>query len=274
MLICKLLVILLMLSLLVLFTTVIINYFNKIEEFTTLYVSNFPQSEKYGITCSLCSSGQQPNSGSTGCVACPPSTAGTDGTCQQCPSGKEPSDDRTYCVDCPADKFGTNGYCQTCPLCKFDEWPTGSCGGSTNTKQCNPCPSCSATEYFTGSCWAGSSSNTKICHPCPCGQTVNSYKNGCNWGNDLLQYFEYDLGGPCGKITGDISHNNVSGWAAAASSFLIPPGRSMAIYDQVNYGGNCLSMYNLGEGHIYYNLDDQWLPYNNKVNSIRIDRGC
>ena len=45
MLICKLLVILLMLSLLVLFTTVIINYFNKIEEFTTLYVSNFPQNK-------------------------------------------------------------------------------------------------------------------------------------------------------------------------------------------------------------------------------------
>ena len=98
---CKLLVILLILSLLLLFTTIIIKYFNKIEEFTTIYGSKTTLSGKYGITCSQCNDGQEPNRDSTGCQDCPAGHAGTGGTCTPCPDGQEPNSDSTECLNCP-----------------------------------------------------------------------------------------------------------------------------------------------------------------------------
>jgi len=357
-----------MLSLLVLFTTVIINYFNKIEEFTTLYVSNFPQSEKYGITCSLCSSGQQPNSGSTGCVACPAGKFGTNGTCQNCPNGQEPSDDKTGCVACPAGKIGIKGICHKCPdgqepnsgstcrycpsstagtngiceQCQAGQEPSpdktrcvacpagkfgnnGTCqncpngqepnSGSTTCRYCpsstagtngiceqcqagkepspdktrcvacpagkfgtngtcQNCPVCNLSQRETGNC--GSYFNTKKCHNCPCGQKINTrHDNVCVYDNQYLQFLGYGLTEDCGGIGNDITHN-YHGWNVGVKSFKLPPGGIMAIYDNILFRGNCLTLTNPSQdNYSFFDLVRGGpYPQAGMAQSIRINRGC
>ena len=157
---CKLLVILLMLSLLLLFTTIIIKYFNKIEEFTTIYVSNTALSGKYGITCSQCGAGEEPNSDSTACVACQSTHAGTGGTCTECPNGEEPNSDSTECVYCPPGYIGREGSCNT-------KCPNGR-GANSDSTQCWDCP-------------AGMYGTNGICHNCGRGKWQNhTGQSSCN----------------------------------------------------------------------------------------------
>jgi hypothetical protein len=132
------------------------------------------------------------------------------------------------------------------------------------------CPSCAPHQYTTGFC--GGTTNTRRCHNCPCGQVVNSSKTGCNWDNNFYQYYHYNLGGGCSKITSNISHN-YHGWNAVASSFLIPPGKSMAVYDGVNYSGKCVSAWSTG-GFALFNLDGNWTSFNDNVQSIKINTKC
>ena len=62
------LIILIILIILTILIFHILRYFNKIEEFTTIYVSNaVAQSGKYGHTCLQCGDGQEPNEDKTGC---------------------------------------------------------------------------------------------------------------------------------------------------------------------------------------------------------------
>ena len=219
--------------------------------------------------CKECESGEYVEQAcsehsNTQCKQCNPGYVGI-GCTKKCDpkKGEYPNSSKSGCDTITSDKYITDDYI-------IHNVPDGFYRNPNDATIILRCPSCSSNQYYTGSC--GGSTNTKECHNCSCGKIVNSYKTGCNWDNNFYQYYHYNLEGGCSKISGDIS-GNFHGWNAVASSFLIPPGKSMAIYDKANYGGNCVSAWSTG-GHSYFNLEGEWSSFNDNVQSIRINRKC
>lgn len=188
----------------------------------------------------------------------------------KCPPGKYQNETgQTDCKPC-TQSFGVGKYIKT-PCTETDDTKPGNCPGGNWCDGVNKhiCSNCGPGKYISSSCT--SISDTQ-CNSCACGQVVNSSKTGCNWDNNFYQYYHYNLGGGCSKITEDISHN-YHGWNRAASSFLIPPGRRIAVYDGVNYTGKCFSAYSAG-GFAQWNLDGHKASLNDRVNSIKLDTLC
>ena len=98
----------------------IIFYFNKIEEFTTIYGQGLNYKGIYGINCSQCPDGEETSDNLTSCQHCSRTHAGTGGTCEQCPDGTKPTGGHigywtktggTNCIICPGNTAGTGGRC-------------------------------------------------------------------------------------------------------------------------------------------------------------------
>ena len=193
-----------------------------------------------------------------------------------CGGGSSNSKSCHNCPECTNTQYSSGSCggssnsksCHNCPVCSNTQYSSGSCGGSSNNKSCHNCPVCSDTQYSSGSC--GGSSNSKSCHNCPCGKKVNSSKTGCDWDNNFYQFYNYNLGGGCSKISKHIS-GNFSGWNAVASSFLVPAGKSISVFNSKNYGGSCISHTAPGNARSTFNMPSS---HNDNVQSIRINETC
>ena len=226
------------------------------------------------IACSPCGAGME-RRGCSGnepgeCFFCTGQTykpnSGND-ECTAVPSNSNPTTNKQD-FTCNSGYYRSGDSCDACPSCSG--WYTGSCGGTTNTKRCYNCPACEDNEYSTGSC--GGTTNTKRCHTCPCGQIPNSSKTGCQWDNNFYLFTEYNQTGYCSKITGSVTSND--GWDRNASSFLIPPNRTLAIYNNTNCSGTCKSFTAPAGSFGHWNLSGNDASFNNAVLSINPNKGC
>ena len=228
------------------------------------------------IACSPCGAGME-RRGCSGnepgeCFFCTGQTykpnSGND-ECTAVPSNSNPTTNKQD-FTCNSGYYRSGDSCDACPACKDNEYSTGSCGGTTNTKRCYNCGACKDNEYSTGSC--GGTTNTKLCHTCPCGQIPNSSKTGCQWDNNFYLFTEYNQTGYCSKITGSVTSND--GWDRWASSFLIPPNRTLAIYNNTNCSGTCKSFTAPAGSFGHWNLSGNDASFNNAVLSINPNKGC
>lgn len=91
-----------------------------------------------GAGCSRCPDGSQPNNTRTGCIACPPGEAGTQGTCRPCPVGQEPNVGSTACVVCQPGFIRSNTVQASCWACTGTQFAPNSTG---------PCEDCTAPGF-------------------------------------------------------------------------------------------------------------------------------
>ena len=160
----------------------IANYFSKIEEFTTLYVSGSTRTGKYNIRCeacnSSCSAGKELTGSDCGTVS------KTNRICSNCPAGKyKNTTGSTACINCPAGKYQNHAgqaECINCPAGQYQNaegqaecinCPAGKYQNTEGQSNCNNCP---AGQYQNGT-------GKTNCNNCPAGQYQNAVgQSNCN----------------------------------------------------------------------------------------------
>ena len=263
-------------------------YFNKIEEFTTIYGDYNTHTGKYGITCTRCQSGQEPNSNSSGCDTCRSTHAGSGGTCTQCSDGQEPNIDSSGCVNCRWSHAGSGGTCTRCPdgqepnenktMCKPCLGETAGIDG-----YCTPCqhgkePNEAKTECYRPiiitelySCGAGGNGNLGLGNDADkmSPQLIKNFLNTPSYINyDEITIIEISSGGYHNLFLTDLGHvyscgSNSDGQLGLGKSYNYYYDNTPTLirnFDGINYGqiaiieiaaGRHHSLFLTNTGHVY-----------------------
>ena len=226
---------------------IILYYLNYVEKFTTqsmvVYTNNgSTRNGIYGFICqeyrNSCPAGQELTDG----------TITSDKTCTDCQSGhykdlEGPQDCVSYSdiTSCPAGQELTGGTItsdNTCTDCQrgYYKYRAGN----------HPCMSCESE----------------------CGKVSNDLYTKCIW--DDTSFYAESAHGKCSKFSENIPVAGLD--IKTALSIYIPKGRrSIAIYDNYNYSGNCYSKKSGLRNGLRLKLPKS---HRKNINSIKIDEEC
>ncbi len=175
------------LIILIIIISIVIRYFNIIEEFVTIYTTDGNTKGKYGIPCANCPGNCTSGKYITG-------TCSNDSTTQNkscspckttCPSGQYLSG------TCTGATNTDNKTCKGCKTsCPSGQYLSGTCDGTTNTDTtiCKDCRNCPSTQYKSGGCSGRSDTTCATCRSsCPGGQFLNGSCGGGWSSNNYCQ---------------------------------------------------------------------------------------